>query len=123
MMSVKEGLGSLVTVLLLEIQAKQEPQVAAAHQVEIVIARPQTEYLLARVIQGMQDFLEVTATREIIQVSVQERMASRMKRFGPAQVAAAVAAVANVVLIRFSFAWRRWGGSMLTAYVTGIRQY
>jgi hypothetical protein len=84
-MLVKEELGSLVLVLLLDNQAKQEPQVVAARQVEIVIARPQMEYLLALVIQGMEDSLGVPETREIIQASMQERMVTLMKRLGHAQ--------------------------------------
>jgi hypothetical protein len=86
-MLIKEGLGSLVMVLLLGNQAKQEMQAAAARQVEIVIAHPQTGYLLARVVQGMEDSLEVLVIREIIRVSAQEWMAVLMKQVEHAQAA------------------------------------
>jgi len=86
-MLIREGLGSSGTVLLLEIRARQELRAVAARQVEIVIAHPQPEYFLALVIQGAEDSLGVPVTREIIQVSMQERMGPLMKLFGNVLVA------------------------------------
>jgi hypothetical protein len=77
-------------VLLPDNQARQEMQVAEAGQGEIVIARPQMEYLLVLANRGTRGSLETTVSKEIIRMSIRERMAAIRNQYGHALPASTV---------------------------------